>query len=195
MSQVHPCARTTPRTRAEINASPAGATALACRYNITVATARKWKGREDSQDRSHRPHTLNTTLTPAHDLLVLSCTVGNAFLLAFLRCESPEKGWRESALSNPIPCMSQWTHPFDFVPEANKFVMLSPADNGAVFDFVVPLDPTQTWQVTRQALRTGGALKSAYVAGKRWSYSPATRCFVWVASSTSPVVAYRPVGV
>ena len=54
MSQVHPCARTTPRTRAEINASPAGATALACRYNITVATARKWKGREDSQDRSHR---------------------------------------------------------------------------------------------------------------------------------------------
>ena len=26
MSQVHPCARTTPRTRAEINASPAAAT-------------------------------------------------------------------------------------------------------------------------------------------------------------------------
>ena len=71
MSQVHPCARTTPRTRAEINASPAGATALACRYNITVATARKWKGREDSQDRSHRPHTLNTTLTPAQELLVV----------------------------------------------------------------------------------------------------------------------------
>ena len=57
MSQVHPCARTTPRTRAEINASPAGATALACRYNITVATARKWKGREDSQDRFKVFHT------------------------------------------------------------------------------------------------------------------------------------------
>lgn len=71
MSQVHPCARTTPRTRAEINASPAGVTALADMYNITVATARKWKGREDSEDRSHRPHTLRTTLTPAQELLVV----------------------------------------------------------------------------------------------------------------------------
>jgi hypothetical protein len=41
MSQVHPCARTTPRTRAEIKASPAGVVALADMYNITVATARK----------------------------------------------------------------------------------------------------------------------------------------------------------
>lgn len=71
MSQVHPCARTTSRTRAEINASPAGVTELADLYNITVATARKWKGREDSLDRSHRPHTLNTTLTPAQELLVV----------------------------------------------------------------------------------------------------------------------------
>ena len=72
MSQVHPCARTTPRTRAEINALPASATALACRRNITVATARKWKGRDDSQDRSHRPHILKTTLTPAQELLVVN---------------------------------------------------------------------------------------------------------------------------
>ena len=59
MSQVHPRARTTPRTRVEIKASAASAaslTALAERYNITVATARKWKGREHAQDRSHRPH-------------------------------------------------------------------------------------------------------------------------------------------
>jgi hypothetical protein len=40
-------------------------------YNITVATVREWKGRENSQDRSHRPHTLNTTLTPAQELLVV----------------------------------------------------------------------------------------------------------------------------
>jgi transposase InsO family protein len=71
MSQVHPCARTTPRTRSEINTSPASVTTLACLYNITVATARKWKGRENAQDRSHRPHTLNTTLTPAQELLVI----------------------------------------------------------------------------------------------------------------------------
>ena len=45
MSQVHPLARTTPRVRAEIRNSNAGVTALADLYNISVATARKWKGR------------------------------------------------------------------------------------------------------------------------------------------------------
>ena len=55
MSQDHPCARTTPRTRSEIYTPPASVTALACLYNITVATVCKWKGRESSQDRSHRP--------------------------------------------------------------------------------------------------------------------------------------------
>jgi hypothetical protein len=71
MSQVHPCARTTPRTRSEIKASSEGSTVLASRYNVTPATARKWKSREDCQDRSHRPNTLNTTLTPTQELLVV----------------------------------------------------------------------------------------------------------------------------
>ena len=62
MSQVHPLARTTPRTRTEIKASSAPLTVLAERYNLTEATARKWKNREDAQDRSHRPHNLSTTL-------------------------------------------------------------------------------------------------------------------------------------
>ena len=64
MSQVHPLARTTPHTRAEIKASSAPLTVLAERYNITEATARKWKHREDSQDHSHRPHKLSSTLHP-----------------------------------------------------------------------------------------------------------------------------------
>ena len=55
MSQVHPQVRTTPRTRIEIKASAASLTELSERYNIKVATARKWTGREDAQDRSHRP--------------------------------------------------------------------------------------------------------------------------------------------
>lgn len=71
MSQVHPGARTTPRTGSEINISPASFTTLACLYNITVTTARKWKGREDSQGSLHLPHRLNTTLTPALELLVV----------------------------------------------------------------------------------------------------------------------------
>ena len=71
MSQVHPLARTTPRTRTEIRASAAPLTVLAERYNITEATARKWKHREDAQDRSHRPHKLSTTLSPAQELLAV----------------------------------------------------------------------------------------------------------------------------
>ena len=71
MSQVHPLARTTPRTRAEIKASSDSLSVVAERYNITVATVRKWKGREHAQDLSHRPHKLSTTLTPAQELLVV----------------------------------------------------------------------------------------------------------------------------
>ena len=52
LSQVHPPAHTAPRTRAEIEAPPAPADVPAERYDITPATARKWKAREDVQDRS-----------------------------------------------------------------------------------------------------------------------------------------------
>jgi hypothetical protein len=46
-------------------------TALAERHNVSVATVRKWRGREDMQDRSHRPDKLGTTLTPAQEVLVV----------------------------------------------------------------------------------------------------------------------------
>jgi transposase InsO family protein len=71
MSQIHPQARTTPRTRAEIKASASPLSELAERYNITKATARKWKSRETTQDLSHRPHKLSTTLTPGQEALVV----------------------------------------------------------------------------------------------------------------------------
>ena len=71
MSQVHPQARTTPRTRAEIRSSQDSLTELAKRHNTTVATIRKWRGREDMQDRSHCPNTLSTTLSPAQEVLVV----------------------------------------------------------------------------------------------------------------------------
>ena len=71
MSQVHPLARTTPRTRIEIRCSTESASNLAERYNISRGTARKCKGREDGLDRSHRAHDLGTTLSPVQELLVL----------------------------------------------------------------------------------------------------------------------------
>lgn len=71
MSRVHPQARTTQRTRAEIHSCEDSFKAVAERFNTTVATVRKWRSREDMQDRSHRPNTLNTTLSAGQELLVV----------------------------------------------------------------------------------------------------------------------------
>jgi transposase InsO family protein len=71
MSMVHPLARTTPRTRAEIHQSQASLTQVAQTYNISRGTARKWRNRADPLDRSHRAHVLPTTLSPAQELIVM----------------------------------------------------------------------------------------------------------------------------
>lgn len=71
MSRVHAQARTTPRTRTEIKESPASQAELAERYNISRSTVRKWKERDCPEDRSHRPHKLSTTLTPAQEIIVV----------------------------------------------------------------------------------------------------------------------------
>jgi hypothetical protein len=71
MSQVHPQARTTSRTHAEIHSCSDASSEMALRYNTRVATVRKWQSREDMQDRSHCPHTLNTTLSPGQEALVV----------------------------------------------------------------------------------------------------------------------------
>jgi transposase InsO family protein len=71
LSQVHSQARTTPRTRAEIKASSAPLVELAERYNISRATAAKWRSREAPHDLSHRPHQLSTTLTSGQEAMVV----------------------------------------------------------------------------------------------------------------------------
>ena len=74
-------ARTTPRTRAEIKNSTASLLELAKRYNISVATARKWKQRDSQEDLSHRPHKLCTTLTPAQEAIVVALRILNILAL------------------------------------------------------------------------------------------------------------------
>ena len=71
MSMVHPMARTTPRTRAEIHDSKGTLVEVAQTYNISRGTARKWRHRVDHLDRSHRAHELHTTLSPAQELIVM----------------------------------------------------------------------------------------------------------------------------
>ena len=70
-SQVHSNARTTPLTREEIRQSSLTQREIMARYSISKTTARKWQNRDDFADRSHRPHTLHTTLSSAQESLVV----------------------------------------------------------------------------------------------------------------------------
>src|SRR5436305_1838561 len=65
MLQIHPKARTTPTTRAEIARSEDSTGVLAQRYSVSTETIRKWRkrGAEDCQDRSARPHQLRWKAT------------------------------------------------------------------------------------------------------------------------------------
>jgi hypothetical protein len=62
---LHKQATTTPKVRAAIQASDAPASVLAERFGTTEQTVYKWKHRDSVHDRSHTPHWLQTTLTPA----------------------------------------------------------------------------------------------------------------------------------
>ncbi|MDT7929246.1 DDE-type integrase/transposase/recombinase, partial [Tepidimonas sp.] len=71
MIALHKQARTTPAVRAEISASDEPVSVLAQRYHITESTVRQWQARADFNDRSHTPHRLQTTLTPAQEAVVV----------------------------------------------------------------------------------------------------------------------------
>lgn len=70
---LHPLARTTPRIRAELRAADPTLTdgELARRYGLTPPTVRKWRQRDSTADRSHRPTTLHCTLTPAQEAVAM----------------------------------------------------------------------------------------------------------------------------
>jgi transposase InsO family protein len=71
MTNIHPQARTTPKVRAEIQKATGTQREIAAQFNVTVATVRKWRSRDAVQDRSHRPNTLSTTLSPAQEAIVI----------------------------------------------------------------------------------------------------------------------------
>lgn len=62
---LHKQATTTPKVRAAIQASDEVGTVLAARFGVTPQTIYKWRKRDRVEDRSHTPHRLQTTLTPA----------------------------------------------------------------------------------------------------------------------------------
>lgn len=63
---------TTPKIRAAIQASSEPAWRVAERYGISEQTVWKWWGRDDVHDRSHTPHRLQTTLTPAQEAVAVA---------------------------------------------------------------------------------------------------------------------------
>lgn len=70
--RLHSQATTTPKIRAGIQSSQEPARVLAERHGITEQTVYKWRHRESVEDRSHIPHRLQTTLTPAQESIAVS---------------------------------------------------------------------------------------------------------------------------
>ena len=74
MLQIHPNARTTPVTRAEIAGSHERSGVLAQRYGVSTETIRKWRkrGATDCLDHAARPHQLAWKATEEERAIVCS---------------------------------------------------------------------------------------------------------------------------
>jgi transposase InsO family protein len=70
--RLHSEATTTPKIRAEIQASNEAAWVLADQHGISEQTVYKWRHRDGVEDKSHTPHRLQTTLTPAQEAVAVS---------------------------------------------------------------------------------------------------------------------------
>jgi len=69
--KIHKNAKTTPSIRTEIQQSYLSSYAIAKKYNISWSTAKKWKYSGSIEDKSSRPHVLQTDLTQAQIDLIL----------------------------------------------------------------------------------------------------------------------------
>jgi len=83
MLQIHPNARTTPVTRAEIACSHERSGLLAQRYGVSTETIRKWRkrGAHDCQDHSSRPHKLPWKATDEERAIVCALRRSTGFPL------------------------------------------------------------------------------------------------------------------
>ena len=72
-SVLHGSARTTPRIRAELQASKESARSLAARYDLNPKTVRKWRQRTTTTDAPMGPKApKSTVLTPAEEAIVVA---------------------------------------------------------------------------------------------------------------------------
>jgi len=71
MTKQHKNATTTPEMRAFIHESDLATAVLARLLKVSESTVRKWRKRSSTEDISHLPKQLNTTLTPAQQYVVV----------------------------------------------------------------------------------------------------------------------------
>jgi transposase-like protein len=71
LTRLHKLATTTPATRAYIQGSTASDAELVRELGLSYNTVARWRGRDDVNDRSHRPHRIATSLTPEEECLAV----------------------------------------------------------------------------------------------------------------------------
>jgi transposase len=121
MLQIHPNARTTPTTRAEMARSEEPTGVLARRYGVSTETVRKWRKRgvEDCLDHCARPHQLPWKATEEERAVVCALRRSTNFALDdltfvvthFLPHLNRDSIWRilkaEGLNRRPIPVSSR----------------------------------------------------------------------------------------
>ncbi len=72
--KLHKQATTTPKVRAEVQAAPSNITdsELARQFNVSTATIRRWRHRDNVYDRPHTRHNLLTTLTTEQEEVLIA---------------------------------------------------------------------------------------------------------------------------
>jgi hypothetical protein len=126
------------------------------------------------------------------DVLLLSVARNDGHASIWWARPWNREGWVDSRLELPKQPNAS-TVPFDLVTDTGRYVLLTRADVGAAYEVDIPRDVRERWKITRRPI-AGGAIGLAWVVGKRWSYVPGLKAFIWYARSSGPVVAYRPLG-
>lgn len=71
LTRLHANATTTPKVRAEIQASSEPVAVLARRYSVSETTIRRWRSRTGTEDRSHVRHNLGQATTPVEEAIIV----------------------------------------------------------------------------------------------------------------------------
>ena len=122
--KLHANATTTPRIRAYIQQSPAGAAALARELGVSQTTVRRWKNRHDVADRAATPHTLATGFAAEEEAIAVELRTRLALSLDDIlevvrRCLRPDIS--RSALHRCLKRHGVSQRPREAAPAAQRF--------------------------------------------------------------------------